>query len=311
MSTCEVRVPTYKRPDLLRRALNSLISQTHTDWYALIFDDSPSQEGKDIVNELNDDRLTYTPHPENIGRSRNIDHCFYSKAYGDASYAFVLEDDNYLFPGFIEKNIQALKENDISIVLRNQEVRLEQDGNSIPTDETTRGKWFGSGKYDPIELYSRLFFCEGISNGGLFWSTETITSNLQVGSQVEHSWHQELFRTLKIEEPVYFEETPLCVFTQFEYHHRLISFAPKHNRATQAILIYLIKRYGQKIVQEAEQVATMACEEALLEEKMLNALHLSYPFTRTHKPERLRIFLKSFIRYLLYQDPFKQILLIA
>jgi len=273
-----------------------------------VFDDSPKQEGKAVVSDLNDNRLIYKPHPQNLGRSGNIDHCFHAQAYREASYAFVLEDDNYLLPDFIASNIQVLEEQSVSIVLRNQEIRLEQNGSSIETNTTTRGKWFSTGEYGPIALYARLFFCEGISNGGLFWDTETITSDLQVGAQVEHSWHQELFRTLKIKEPIYFEETPLCIFTQFEYHHKRFNFAPKHNRATQAILIYLVKRYGQEIIREANQIATTASEEALLEEKMLNALYIGYPFTQTNRFKRLKVFSKSFARYLLYRNPFKQIL---
>lgn len=309
MAVCEVRVPTYQRPDLLRRALESLISQTHTQWYSFIFDDSPSQEGKAVVDALQDSRLIYEPHSENIGRSRNIDHCFRSDAYrGDASYAFVLEDDNYLFPEFIEKNIQALEKNNMSVLLRNQEVRIETDGKSTSTNRTTRGQWFSQGTYTPIELYSRLFFCEGISNGGLFWNTEKIISNLQVGSQVKHSWHQELFRTLNVQENILFENTPLCVFTEFEYHPKMINFSPKHNRATQSIQIHLLTKYKEEIIQEAKQVASTEEKEALLEKKLLNALYLKYSFTQISEISRLRILLKSLIRYLFYQDPFADIL---
>lgn len=310
MAICEVRVPTYKRPDLLERALKSLISQTYTDWCALIFDDSPGQEGKSVVDNLKDSRLIYRPHSQNLGRSKNIDHCFRSRAYQNGTYAFVLEDDNYLFPEFIEKNIQSLEEHNVSILLRNQEVRLEQDGASVPMHRTTRAQWFSPGTYSPLELYSRLFFCEGISNGGLFWHTEKIVSNLQVGPQVEHSWHQELFRTLSIQETLRFEDRPLCVFTEFEYHHKLINFAPKHNRATQSILIYLVKKYKQEIIQEARKVATVSNDELLLEQKLLNALYLRYPFNEINELNRSKIFFKSLARYVLYRDPFQNVLVV-
>ena len=310
MNTCEVRVPTYKRPDLLDRALKSLLAQTHTDWYALVFDDSPSQEGKEVIDSLADSRIVYKPHPQNLGRSKNIDHCFLSQAYLNASYAFVLEDDNYLFPEFIEQNIKSLEQHNISILLRNQEIHLEKSGKSISTNQTTRGLWFQQGIYRPLELYARLFFCEGISNGGLFWNTEKIISNLQVGPHVEHSWHQELFRTLNVQENILFESTPLCVFTEFEYQHRLVEFSPKHNRATQAIQIYILTKYKEEIIEEAKQVASTDEKEALLEKKLLNAFYLKYPFTQISQISRLRIFLKSFIRYLIYQDPFAKILIV-
>jgi glycosyltransferase involved in cell wall biosynthesis len=46
MSLCEVRIPTYKRPDLLKRALSNLRKQTYDNWQAIAFDDSPEQEVK-------------------------------------------------------------------------------------------------------------------------------------------------------------------------------------------------------------------------------------------------------------------------
>lgn len=307
--SCEVRIPTYKRPELLTRSIKSLISQTHENWRALVFEDSPEQEGKSIVEQFKDPRIIYRPHQQNIGRSKNLDHCFYSRPYIGGNYAFVLEDDNHLFPEFIQKNIQSLEESKVNILLRNQEKRLEQqDGKQTSLNQTTRGQWFTKGNYTPLELYSRLFFCEGISNGGLFWSTEKIISDLQVGTHVDHAWHQELFRTLSIKESVRFEDEPLCVFTEFECHPKLINFAPKHNRATQSILVYLVRKYGHEVVREAQSIATDSDKEILLEQKLLNALYLRYPFSKINAINKSGILLKSFARYILYTDPYKQIL---
>ena len=38
MSFYEIRVVTYKRPQLLKRALCSVIDQTYQNWKALVFD---------------------------------------------------------------------------------------------------------------------------------------------------------------------------------------------------------------------------------------------------------------------------------
>jgi len=310
MSLCEVRVPTYKRPELLKRALDSLIGQTYGNWRALVLDDSPAQEARAVVKALNDHRILYQPHEKNLGRSKNIDYAFYAKTYVDGTYAFVLEDDNYLFPGFIEENINALNRNQVSIVLRNQEMRLEKNGASVPMNTTTRGKWFSHGVYTPQQLHTRLFFCEGISNGGLFWNTQTIQSDLQVGEQVEHSWHQELFRTLTVQEKIVFEPTPLCVFTEFERTYKKLNLSPKHNRGTQSILIYLVKRYGNAIVHDAQKLAIAQDVQPVLERKLLNAFYLKYPFQQTGKIESLSILTKSLARYYFYKDPFKQLLVV-
>ena len=322
MSLCEVRIPTYKRPDLLKRSLSSLVKQTYENWQAIILDDSPEQEAKDVVIEFNDDRIIYKPNQKNLGRSKNINYAFLSKSYINGSYACVLEDDNYLLPGFIAENIQSIENNMVGIVLRNQEIRVEKYKLSISTGETTRGQWFEKGIYTPLQIYARLFFCEGISNGGLFWHTDRIKSNLQVSSQVENSWHQELFRTLQIKEKIYFEPKPLCVFTEFYQEEDLqygilseiykkynsLKMAPKHNRGTQTILNYLVNAYDSSIIEEAQKIAIESGARRTLERQLLNALYLNYKFQELNYFEIARYLSKYFIRYLLFKDHFKKLL---
>ncbi|MEO0903114.1 MAG: glycosyltransferase, partial [Bacteroidota bacterium] len=105
---CEVRVTTYKRPDLLKRALTSLQEQTYPFWKAIVLDDSPEREGADVVRKINDLRIIYRANPKNLGRNKNIDFAFQSRNIIGGRYACILEDDNYFFPDFIESNIQSL-----------------------------------------------------------------------------------------------------------------------------------------------------------------------------------------------------------
>ena len=318
MSLCEVRIPTYKRPALLKRALSSLIAQSYENWKGIVLDDSPEQEAKVVVESFNDNRIIYKPHPINFGQAKNLDYSFFSASYIDGLYAFVLEDDNYLFPDYIYENVKSLDTNKVNIVLRNQEIRIQKNGVSIPTNTTTRDKWFSQREYSPFEVYARLFFCEGISNGGLFWRTDKIQSNLQVGYQVSDPLHQELFRTLQIREPVYFEQTPLCVFTLFDkseyqqntsYIQRRINLV-KYRRGVQSILLYLIRNYGASIVQEAQKIASEQKVELLLENKLLEGLYFHYDFTNVSKIKAMNLVLRHWIRYLTITDPYSNILTI-
>jgi glycosyltransferase involved in cell wall biosynthesis len=322
MSLCEVRIPTYKRPDLLRRSLGSLIEQTYSNWKAIVLDDSLEREAEKVVKEFDDRRIVYKPNESNLGRSKNIDASFLSSSYLGGKYAFVLEDDNYLYPDFIAENIESIESNNVGILLRNQEVRIEKHGVSILTAITTRGKWFERGTYCPLQIYARLFFCEGLSNGGLFWRTDRIQSNLQVGSQVEHSWHQEVFRTLQVKELVYFEPKPLCAFTEFYQEdndcktlfgnlyrkYQSLKGAPVHNRGTQAILKYLVDNYGSEIIQEAQKLAVEQEAERLLERQLLSALYLNYEFKQLTHLELIQYLAKYSLRYFFFKDPFKEFL---
>jgi glycosyltransferase involved in cell wall biosynthesis len=319
MAFCEVRVTTYKRPELLRRSLNSLIDQTSPDWQALVFDDSPEQEAKVVVDELNDSRIIYKPNSTNLGCSGNLNHAFQSSNIIGGKYACILEDDNYFYPDFISENIRSIEEHKVNIVLRNQDIRLEKEGVSVITKKTSRGEYFCQGIWSPLEVYARLFFCEGISNGGLFWRTDTIKSNFQVDPSISDSWHQEIFRTLQIKEPILFESTPLCAWTQLDsdsnstrkkpWFSSLYSGPPIYNRATQAALIHLHKKYGNSLIHKASAV-TRNREEFLiiLENQLLNIFHVDYDFIHLSKIKRSTLLVKNYLRYLtsgnVFQDFF-------
>ncbi|MCW9682198.1 glycosyltransferase [Dolichospermum planctonicum UHCC 0167] len=315
MSLCEVRVTTYKRPDLLKRALSSLTVQTYDNWKCLVLDDSPAQEARLVVESFNDNRIIYQPHPNNLGRAKNLDYAFLSTDYIGGLYAFVLEDDNYLFPTFIAENIQSLETHNVNIVLRNAEIRLQTDQASIPTGETNREKWYIQGIYTPFEIYARLFFCEGITNSGLFWRTDKIRSNLQVGSQVKDALHQELFRTLQIKEPIYFEPNPLCVFTLFDTHDHLKNQSALHKkidliryrRGVQSILIYLVNKYGEEIVNKAQEIALMTKSESVLENRLLEVFYLNYEFKTNNKFKALSSLSRHLLRALTLPDPYQDI----
>lgn len=305
MSLCEVRITTYKRPDLLKRSLGSLLDQTYTDWRAIVLDDSPEQEGKIVVEAFNDARIIYKPNLRNLGRTKNLDYAFQSSAMIEGTYAFVLEDDNYLYPEFIEKNVRSLNTHNVNLMMRNQEIRLEENGASIPLGKTSRGRWFRTGLYSPLEVHARLFFCEGISNGGLFWRIDRIQSNLQVGTQVQDAWHQEIYRTLQIREPLFFEAEPLCVWTGFvepqkepdSIKESLFSLPARYNKVTQFLLSTLIRRYGDSFVQVAADVASTQKDEAIiLERQLLNALYVNYRFQHVNQLERTLLLLKNYLR---------------
>ena len=317
MELCEVRIPTHKRPHLLKRAIGSLLLQTYKEWVAIVMDDSPEQEGRAVVNFYGDNRIIYKPNKTHLGRSANLDQAFQSSAYVGGHFAFVLEDDNYLYPDFIIANIESINRHKVNIILRNQKMSvfppltmLQKNETEADINKTTRGDWFISKIYEPIEMYSFLFFHTGISNGGLFWNTISIASNLQVGPAIEDSSHQEMFRCLQIREPIFFEAKPLCVYTFF-VHRTDISEMSNHetrlfNRAQQSIYMYLLKQYGDSVIGRATDIANEKNLRPQLERILLDALYTSYDFKFMRGLKFIRTLGKAIARYLLYKDPLEE-----
>ena len=87
-----VIIPTYNRPHLLRRAIESVLNQTFDDFEVLIIDGARSKETKDIVESYGDGRLRYIPQRgKGIANARNIG---VKRARGEF-IAFLDDDDRW------------------------------------------------------------------------------------------------------------------------------------------------------------------------------------------------------------------------
>jgi len=211
MPTFEVRVPTYRRAKLLTRALQSMIAQSETDWIAYVYDDSPDREAKAVVASLNDSRIVYEANEKSLGAAGNIDRAFAKEPRSEASYFAILEDDNFLFPHFLHRGRQLVDSSGCQLIEMNQLI-VDEDGQPRVDQETTRGHWFSRGKIAPLDLWASLFLMEGVSNGGLFWSRQSV-SELMVGQNMNETCLQEACRTLKINEPIFFESEPCAAWS--------------------------------------------------------------------------------------------------
>ncbi len=303
MSTlCEIRVPTFRRPAWLRRALTSLQAQTHERWIALVFDDSPAAEADAVVRELDDKRIQYRPNARNLGAAANLDQAFAPGALVGGTFACVLEDDNWLAPSFLAENLRALEAAGLGLLLRNQQVWRQAGETFAATNRTTRGEWFSEGRCEPLALHARMFFNEGISNGGLFWRTGT-KSALQVGRSVTITGVQEYCRTFGIREPLWFAREPLAVWAEVEAAavtrgtHANRTFA----RAVQQLRIELVRRHGRAIVTEARRLgAERGIAPAFADLTLLQHLRHGLPPTAAA--------LKAGVRHLTMPNPLAEFL---
>ncbi|HEY8578072.1 MAG TPA: glycosyltransferase [Devosia sp.] len=207
------RTPTYKRPEALRRALESMIAQTVTTWVCDVFDDDPSEAGRHVVAELNDPRIHYTANKPQLFASRNIDHCFTADNPHGAEYFCVVEDDNFLMPSFCEANIALTKREGVEIVLRNQ--LIEHASGTAAASVGTIGvldDLFTEGRFDADEFRLAMLAGIGVSNGGLFWSVRA-RSQLEIQYECTATL-QEYLRTYSIVEPIYVSMEPLAIWAE-------------------------------------------------------------------------------------------------
>ncbi len=101
-------IPTYRRPQLLRRAITSVLNQTYPNFQACVYDNASGDETAQIVKEFSqkDPRVHYYCHSENIGMVKNFN--FGLQRVGTPYFSFLCDDD-ILLPNFYEKALEGFQ----------------------------------------------------------------------------------------------------------------------------------------------------------------------------------------------------------
>src|SRR5512136_722492 len=90
-------IPTFRRPYLLRRAIQSVLNQTYPHFQVWVYDDASGDETASVVSAIaqRDRRVHYYCHPRNIGMIANFS---YSIKSTPPPYFSMLCDDDLLLP---------------------------------------------------------------------------------------------------------------------------------------------------------------------------------------------------------------------
>lgn len=115
-----VVLPTYRRPEMLERALDAVLGQTYRDWELIVVDDNGEgseaqrRTGEVIARHADERRLVYLVHPVNRGgggaRNSGI-----RRACGE--FVAFLDDDDAWDPEKLEHQVARFDEEDESVAL--------------------------------------------------------------------------------------------------------------------------------------------------------------------------------------------------
>ena len=209
----QIRTPTYRRPEALERCLRSLQAQSWRSWVCDVFDDDPDASGVAVVAGLGDGRIHYHHNRPQRFASKNIDACFSRKNPHGADYFCVVEDDNYILPGFIAANVALCRSDGVDVILRNQ--FIEHDSGTGQAQLSRFGildRKFVEGRYAPDRFRLALMADIGVSNGGLFWSARA-RSDFEVGFPISATL-QEYIRTYALRDDIHVAMEPLAVWAE-------------------------------------------------------------------------------------------------
>jgi glycosyltransferase involved in cell wall biosynthesis len=200
---CEVRVPTYRRPVLLERALRSICAQTYPDWRCVVFDDCANGSAQAVVEAIGDPRIGYRKNPNSLGAIGNIDQCFRNRAYVDGQYACVVEDDNFLLSEHLAHQLDLVASHGVEVVFSAQacEEVLNPGEPGRVTEIKTIAWIYPEGVHPSAEVQAAILFSHAFSNGSAFWRLGCAT-DFEMGPLTQRPGVQETARILRLEDNV-------------------------------------------------------------------------------------------------------------
>ena len=122
-------ITTYNRADMVGRAIQSVLDQTHKDFELIVVDDCSTDNTGEIVRAFQDTRIRYIRHERNrrLSASRNT-----GMKAAQGKYIAFLDDDDEWLPIKIEKQLQlALNDSETCEVYYCGIYSVLQDGTAV------------------------------------------------------------------------------------------------------------------------------------------------------------------------------------
>jgi len=156
-----VIICTYKRPQLIKRAVQRVLNQTFKDFEIVIIDDSPDDETEKVAKSFNDQRIKYIKNKIRRGfvacRNQGV-----RSASPSSQYIAFLDDDDEWLPQFLEKTFKKLEERkDLAVVTTYAELRTKS-GEKLPKIHGKVAEWWRAGIGNAHVLRKEIFTKENI-----------------------------------------------------------------------------------------------------------------------------------------------------
>lgn len=132
-SLVSVVIPTYNRGYTIERAIRSVINQSYKNLEIIIIDDASTDNTREIISRINDNRIKYIAHNQRKGPSsaRNTG----IKTSCGEFISFLDSDDEYL-PDKIERSLEVIRNKSLRIgmvaslyyIIENGRERIASEG---------------------------------------------------------------------------------------------------------------------------------------------------------------------------------------
>jgi len=216
MALIRIHVVTYRRPQLLERALNSLLRQSERSWVAEVLNDDPEdQRVKTLIDQIGDPRIILSDACIRRGGTGNFNYAFRPLA---EPFASLLEDDNWWEPEFLTSMCQSLNQHpEAQLAVGNERIWFERTDGSWEDSESTIWPEIQGASLFPWRIEDKLGSAK-LCNSSMLWRTAKAGEwRTPDGIPIDVTEH---FRERAVPHPVLLVHRPLVNYAVTMMSHR-------------------------------------------------------------------------------------------
>jgi hypothetical protein len=211
-------IPTYRRPQLLARAIRSVLRQTIPDFQVIVYDNASGDETAAVVARLaaDDRRVHYRVQDRNLGGPANL---LFALSRVETEYASVLCDDDLLMPHFYEQSLAGFTEHPGAGFVASPVMLVNEAGRVL----RVIGRDWTTGLYPPPRGMLRMAERDHFIVTGLLFrraALEIRASDIEAGTSADLN----LMLRVAARHPIAVTSRPGAVFT---VHDRSASSFPR------------------------------------------------------------------------------------
>ncbi|OUW11135.1 MAG: hypothetical protein CBD26_03020 [Candidatus Pelagibacter sp. TMED166] len=139
MKLISVIIPTFNRVDLLKNAINSVLTQTYSNIEIIVIDDNSNDNTESLIKNLNDNRINYIKNKENLKAPlcRNI-----GINISRGEFIAFLDDDDIWYHNKLEEQIKLFDNSNVGLVYCVTDLFFENYNLTYSTKPQKRGNIF-------------------------------------------------------------------------------------------------------------------------------------------------------------------------
>lgn len=244
-SRISVILPTYNSDNVLEKAINSVKSQTYTNWELLIIENGKKGQVEEIVKKINDKRIRYIYQEEpNVSNARNVG---IEKATGKY-LAFIDSDDEYE-KEFLSKMIKYIEQNNLQLatcgyrkIFEKKEMLIKNNAEILSTANIKKFLEITKENYLYNEIWNKIYIAKIIRENNIKFD-----KNYELGEDFIFN-----IDYIKFVEKVGYINEPLYIYTDSEnglkLKYRTNKFEIEYNLTKYLEKFYIEKKWNMDYV---------------------------------------------------------------